>query len=122
MTERRFQVTNYQKAPKHDKLWGAEYWLHNGKYCMKVLALEPGFQSSLHYHEKKEETFLVIAGAVVLESPPGVTHLLLPGDFYDLPPLTSHRFWTEDHPALIAEASTHHDDNDVVRLENSREI
>ena len=116
-------MAKYTETTSHDKVWGAEHWLENGLYCMKVLVLKPGFQSSLHYHEKKTETFLVMSGVVCLESPPGNVTQLLPGDFFTLKPFVSHRFWSSNsRTALVVEASTHHDDSDVVRLEESRKL
>src|SRR5216684_4232866 len=51
-----------------EKVWGSEQWLRNDdKYCMKILTLKAGYQSSLHMHKVKVETFLVVSGAVKLE-------------------------------------------------------
>lgn len=117
-----------------EKLWGSETWLENSeKYCMKLLFLKPGFQSSLHYHKIKTETFLVVAGRVKLELLPYYyTHpdqadvvqvrRLQPYQAITLNPFTPHRFSTISEEAVIVEASTEHSDDDVVRLEDSRAI
>lgn len=116
-----------------DKLWGREQWLtNNDKYCMKILYLQPGYQSSLHYHEHKDETFLVIDGAVTLEvmhgyklgkeNAPLHRMVLGPLNFHRLSPGTPHRFSAIKGEAVIVEASTPHSDADVVRLEESRKI
>ena len=113
------------------KVWGSEKWLHNDqKYCMKILELNPGYQSSLHFHKLKTETFLVVAGTVRLEVIKGYrvgmdsreVKILKPLDYYTLNPFTPHRFSTLDGPATIIEASTKHSDEDVYRLEQSRTI
>lgn len=115
------------------KLWGCERWLHNtNQYCMKVLELLPEYQSSLHYHKNKTETFLVVSGKVRLEimqgfkvSPDGAhirTMYLRPYQHHTLAPYTPHRFTAVGGPAVIVEASTYHDDEDVFRLEESRKI
>ena len=114
-----------------EKVWGSEQWLRNDdKYCMKILTLNPGYQSSLHMHKVKVETFLVVSGAVKLEVIKGyrIGHdsrevkILRPMDHYTLTPYTPHRFTSIDGPAVIVEASTKHEDSDVFRLEESKQI
>jgi mannose-6-phosphate isomerase-like protein (cupin superfamily) len=115
------------------KLWGLERWLHNNKdYCVKILELQPGVQSSLHYHKVKGETFVVVSGKVKLEvlqhfttsdvTPHIKTMYLKPFQHHTLAPWTPHRFTAVDGPATIVEASSFHDDEDVFRLEDSRAI
>lgn len=100
------------------KEWGHEIWVVNeDKYCMKYLIIDPGKQCSLHYHPIKKETFYVEEGVVHVQ----VSHLI--GDFKEggqvtIDPRTPHRFGSEDG-ARIIEISTHHEDDDVVRLELS---
>ena len=105
------------------KLWGTELWHHNDTdYCMKTLVLRHGAVSSKHWHRYKTETFLVVRGRVVLEI--GVqAFTLLPGDSITLHAgaLSAHRFRAIDpEGATVIEASTMHDDDDVVRIEPSR--
>ena len=102
------------------KLWGTERILHNGPdYCMKVLTIEPGFQSSLHYHRQKRETFLVTEGLVLLELGL-VRHFMSAGMHMTVEPGTVHRFCSGDRRcAVVIEASTEHREDDVVRLEPS---
>jgi mannose-6-phosphate isomerase-like protein (cupin superfamily) len=104
------------------KLWGRELWYWNGNYCMKALVLNHGFRSSLHYHLLKRETFLVVSGVVALEYK-GQTTELATGDAATIEPGESHRFWSvTTYGAVVVEASTHHDDADVVRVEPSSAI
>ena len=119
---------------KVKKLWGLERWLHNDdKYCMKVLEIEPGWQSSMHYHRTKEETFLVVQGKIKLEIMPHYRRspdfgdavrkiYLQPFQAYTLEPYTPHRFTAIGARAIVVEASMLHDDGDVVRLEESKSI
>ena len=46
------------------KPWGSEMWFAQvpGKYLGKVLSVNAGFRTSLHYHKTKEETMLVVSG------------------------------------------------------------
>lgn len=116
------------------KVWGHEEIItNNDKYCMKMLFLREGYQSSFHMHKEKDETFLVISGRVKLEVKPyfhthpdqcDVVHVirLKAGGSYRLEPYTPHRFSSIDGDATIVEASTPHLDEDVFRFEESRAI
>ena len=116
------------------KKWGLERWLHNDqKYCMKVLEINPGYQSSMHFHRTKEETFLVVQGKIKLEVMPHYRRssevrdvvkriYLQPFQAYTLEPYTPHRFTAIGGRAIVVEASMRHDDGDVVRLEESKQI
>src|SRR6266403_5927797 len=104
------------------KLWGTEDIIENSDlYCMKLLRLQPGFQSSLHYHLNKDETFLVIYGVCDLEVA-GTTRRMVVGDHQRIQPLTEHRFRAVNDLCCVVEASTYHDDEDVIRLEESRKL
>lgn len=108
-------------AKKVDKQWGTEYWVSNTElYCVKLLKLNAGFQCSLHAHKVKDEEFHVIEGHVRLERDDFV-HYLSPGESLRISPSSFHRFSSAEG-ALILEASTFHDDADVVRHEISRKI
>ena len=102
------------------KVWGEELWIvNNSLYCLKQLILHPGFQSSLHWHQVKDETFLIDSGScrLVLD---GISYTLDPGDSKRIRPGVIHRFQALDSIlCVILEVSTHHDDSDVVRLEES---
>jgi mannose-6-phosphate isomerase-like protein (cupin superfamily) len=119
--------------PVVEKAWGVEFVLYNGPapYCLKVLHIEPGVQCSLHKHREKAESFVCAEGQVVVEyqdgeapdgSPMLAATTLRVGDSLHVPPGTLHRFWSSlpDTPGLLIEASTHHDDSDVVRVEPSK--
>lgn len=52
----------------HPHLWGGEIHLVNSElYCSKFLCLKKGFQSSYHYHNIKDETFVCLFGNVKVE-------------------------------------------------------
>ena len=98
------------------KNWGYEELLHNGKYCCKLLVYtKPEKSSSLHYHEKKHETFVVTSGRFLLQVGDEPPRKVLQGDYVVLPPLTKHRI-TCIMPGVIVEASTTDDQDDCVRL------
>jgi uncharacterized cupin superfamily protein len=113
------------------KIWGTEYWIFNNNlYCLKLLEIVPGFQSSLHFHPQKDETFLVLEGQVNLETltkfgdSQVLTHRTMNSkDSFRLFPGRAHRFSAMgDEIAYVLEVSTAHDDKDVVRLDDSRRI
>ena len=104
-----------------DKLWGHEDILTNGSYCMKILTMQTGFQSSLHYHKEKHETFLVVEGVCDMEVGFSI-HRFTRGEYQVIPPGVQHRFRAINERCVVVECSTHHDDADVIRLEESRRI
>lgn len=109
------------------KLWGWEYWIvNNDKYCFKVLTIDPGFQCSLHFHNIKDETFVVYQGTILLETCDAqrsvYERVLNAGSKQHIPPKTPHRFRALNAPATVFEISTHHDDADVVRIVDSQTI
>lgn len=111
---------------KVEKLWGTELWIVNtDTHCFKVLELNPGYQCSLHYHKIKDETFIVYRGEIVLEQRDvrgfPFEEILECGDQRHIAPKTPHRFRAIER-ALVFEISTHHDDADVVRIEESRKL
>jgi D-lyxose ketol-isomerase len=119
--------------PRHkvvSKAWGSERWLTNeAEYCGKILTLQPGHMCSKHYHRNKAESFSVLEGWVRVEvwpevgkeGPPERLELIGYGSgTLCLPPLTPHRFWAMINTAKMIEVSTHHEDSDSYRLEESR--
>ena len=54
---------NTDLMKKVEKGWGYELWIHNDEeYCGKLLYFKKGKKCSLHYHEKKKETFYLQDG------------------------------------------------------------
>src|SRR5210317_338915 len=106
------------------KPWGKEaIWAETQDYVGKLLYINEGHKLSLQYHEKKEETILVISGELEVtisgHGRRGVSTLKLSeGETYHVTPNTIHRFSaTLGTDVVIAEVSTNHLD-DVVRLED----
>jgi D-lyxose ketol-isomerase len=117
------------------KKWGTEYWeVNTPLYCCKVLLIIPGWRCSLHRHFVKDETFLVRVGEVVIEAIDpadniGDMRVYKKGESIRILPGTWHRFshvrnpdMPNQSPAMIEEISTHHDDADVERMEESGRI
>lgn len=97
------------------KGWGREVWLANSSdYCCKLLEFERGRRCSLHYHERKRETFYLLSGHVLVKHR-GKTFSMFSGECLDIGPGQPHQvFAVED--SVIIEASTEHFDEDSVRL------
>lgn len=102
-----------------EKVWGEEIWLVNDEYCSKLLVVDTDAESSYHYHPKKKETFYCIEGYATLTiegkeyklAPFLRPKTILPGEKHKFKAIT---------PTVILEVSTHHDDDDVVRLTESK--
>lgn len=103
------------------KVWGKEYLLVNTEsYCAKILLLLPDHHGSLHSHNKKDETFIVLKGAVTIESFINGNYTIeryAVGDKLRIPPTCKHRFFAcTNEPVYILEVSTHHEDSDTYRV------
>ncbi len=109
------------------KKWGKEFILvNNDSYCCKLLKIKPGFRSSVHMHKKKDETFIGISGAARLDfyNKQGVTQsaaAISPGVRRRIQPGQFHSFEAQSE-TWVLEISTSHDDKDVTRLVESRNL
>jgi mannose-6-phosphate isomerase len=104
-----------------EKPWGYEVrWAVTDRYLGKILHVRKGEALSLQYHERKDETLLVVRGCVDTElgGEDGAlkTHRMREGDSVHLTPGTRHRL-TAVEDTDIYEVSTPEID-DVVRLED----
>ena len=103
-----------------EKPWGFELiWAHTDRYVGKVIVIEPGKRLSLQYHQRKDESVLVIRGTLRLhlENDAGEIgiHDLGPGEHRRVPVGRKHRFEALDERVEVVEGSTTELD-DVVRL------
>ena len=98
-------------------------------YCGKLMVLTNTKPGSMHYHEVKRETFVVLSGEVCVvvahypeleeeieDGPWESSHFLYPGDTLTLDPDTEHRMWAEVVPSVVLEVSTHDEDSDTYRV------
>lgn len=103
------------------KDWGREIWIVNTPlYCGKILEVKKGWSSSLHYHKEKDETFLLHDGLLLMQ----YNHkewIMVPGSVQQINSKDNHRF-TAFKDSRIFEFSTHHNDDDTVRLEVSTQV
>lgn len=103
-----------------EKNWGYEELIHNGAYCMKLLVYTRKLASSLHYHERKHESFYIASGIFEVQigiegADSATTRVRGVGEHIVLPPRTLHRVRCIE-PGVIVEASTRDDPDDCVRL------
>ena len=124
-----------QKCSYIPKGWGFERWVvNNDLYCGKELFIARGRKFSVHYHEKKDETFYVTEGKAYL------SYAMLPpdehwddiqmrswwnnnvkfeemnvGDVFHVPPRMVHTLQAVTD-FTVMEFSTHHDDDDSYRI------
>ena len=82
----------------------------NREYCKKLLIVLPGQAHPLHHHKKKEETFHVLHGTLLLEID-GKQKILYPGDIEVIQRGVSHRFWSEEGAIFEEISSTHFNDD-----------
>ena len=67
-TSKELETVQKEYENKTDKPWGYEKILiYTEKYLTKELYLKEGFQTSFHYHEKKDETMYIMSGAGYIE-------------------------------------------------------
>ncbi|MEM4245329.1 MAG: cupin domain-containing protein [Candidatus Nanoarchaeia archaeon] len=103
------------------KDWGQELWIINNEhYCGKILEINKGWCASLHYHGKKDETFLLYDGLLLMEHPKN-EWVMYPGNVQRIRPGETHRFTALEHSVVI-EFSTHHDDSDTTRFEVGKKV
>lgn len=112
---------------KVEKDWGYELWLANNKkhnYCGKILFIEKGSSTSMHYHLNKHETFYVIDGTLrvdmlkdraKLKQPP-FTMTCKEGESMEMEKGQPHKLMAEDSDVALFEISTFHKDEDSYRL------
>jgi mannose-6-phosphate isomerase len=104
-----------------EKPWGHELILaHTDRYVGKLLHIEAGHALSLQFHERKDETFFVARGEIVLEVEEEgsmVPQALREGESYHVSPGTRHRMIAGASGCDLFEVSTP-ELEDVVRIED----
>ena len=112
------------KPKKVDKRWGYELWLANNEehnYCGKILHINEGCRSSMHFHLKKHETFYVTQGKLYLDlidtiSGDKYAREICEGETFEIPAGQPHQLFAYNHDVEFIEISTFHDDADSKRV------
>ncbi|MHA2112610.1 MAG: cupin domain-containing protein [Candidatus Hodarchaeales archaeon] len=105
-----------------DRTWGYEIWpVNNELYCFKqILCLKDKWSSNgrWHKHPKKDETFYIVQGTLLIEIDGEENRFILTsGDSIRLPPGTGHRFTSETSFCYFIEVSTTHREDDTIRYD-----
>jgi mannose-6-phosphate isomerase-like protein (cupin superfamily) len=104
-----------------DKPWGNELiWAETDRYVGKILHIMKGHSLSLQYHNKKDETVMVLAGKLKFEFfKDGETAKFVelgPREPFHITPLMRHRMTALEDTDVVEVSTTELDD--VVRLED----
>ena len=89
----------------------------NRDYCKKLIVVLPGQHHPEQYHERKEETFMILSGELelVLDGAPQFCSV---GDVVTVAPGVRHAF-SSTNGAIIEELSSTHFDNDSFYTDNA---
>ena len=103
------------------KQWGHEIWIHNSnKYCGKILVILENKSSSLHYHKKKDETFYIQEGKILVKTIDNNNIVsefeMIKGDVLEIPKGLKHQFTGLSEKSEIFEVSTQHFDDDSIYI------
>ena len=109
------------KSKMVTKPWGKEEWIaYNEFYALKLITLNGGHRTSLHYHTHKHETYYISSGRILswLENDKGKIDKkeMGAGSIVVIAPPKAHRVEAIEDTTLI-EVSTPHLD-DVIRVED----
>ncbi|MFQ5888006.1 MAG: sugar phosphate nucleotidyltransferase, partial [Candidatus Hydrothermarchaeales archaeon] len=116
-TAKDLEVLKQEYSNRVDKPWGYEKILiSTDKYLEKRLYIKGGYQTSYHYHTKKDETLRIERGRGVVYFKDGRRENFSVGDKIRLKPLISHTIVAIEN-TLISEISTPHP-QDTVRVKD----
>lgn len=106
---------NIREVPKE---WGKEIiFADNHLYCGKLLVLKKGYKCSSHFHRKKDETFYLLSGMIMLDLN-GATNLMKVGESVRVKPYDLHSF-EGINDSIILEISSQDLATDSYRLNKS---
>ena len=108
------------------KVWGSEKIFRNKDHVVKYMTVKPGTKSSLHFHQIKNETFILQKGKLIIEyyidGEKHTTELLEPLDQIFLPACTPHCFYVpkeQEESTVFIECSVIDKADDNYRLTKS---
>jgi mannose-6-phosphate isomerase-like protein (cupin superfamily) len=113
------------KLPKVvEKDWGREIWMANNleeNYCGKILQINQGYNSSMHFHMEKHETFYITKGSLqvnTIDTMEGteVKRVIHEGEVLEMPRGLPHQLIAYDGDVEFIEISTYHKDSDSHRI------
>jgi mannose-6-phosphate isomerase-like protein (cupin superfamily) len=102
-----------------DRPWGKfERYIENEKCTVKILYLKSNSQTSLQYHDKRDEWWKVIKGSIKIHVN-DIEYRLAENDSFFIKRGSKHQIINLEYPAIILEISTgDFDEDDIVRLKD----
>jgi len=120
-TDKDLETARAEYQNRTDKPWGYEKILRvKNRRMEKILYILAGYRTSMHYHERREETLRVISGRGWLVVKGDSRKPLKPGAEIRIRPGVVHSFVAISNLTLH-ESSTYHPD-DIVRVEDYYEF
>ncbi len=118
------KIKKQAKAKVVEKDWGREIWMVNNSsedYCGKILQIDQGYSTSLHFHLEKHETFYITKGQLQVDlictiDGVKVTRILNEGDVLEIERGQPHQLIAYDGDVEFIEISTFHRDSDSLRI------
>ncbi len=107
-----------------NKTWGKEIWLANNQkedYCSKILHIDSGKNTSMHFHVLKHEIFYVQEGTLRVDFlntlDCQVTSVYVnQGETLEVDRVQPHKLIAENANVVLIETSTYHRDSDSYRV------
>lgn len=97
----------------------------NRQYCKKLIIMLPGQRHPAHFHKRKEETFQILSGELILDLGQG-EKVYRPGDIVLVEKGVKHNFRSETGTIFEEVSSTHYrddsfyDDPEILKNENRK--
>jgi len=108
-----------------NKSWGNEIRIvdnEDNNYSGKLLNINQNESTSTHFHSKKHKTFYVLTGSLYIEiiepeSAELMRYTVDSEETFEIEQNVTHRLYAQDSGVTVIEISTHHDDEDVYRVQ-----
>jgi mannose-6-phosphate isomerase-like protein (cupin superfamily) len=102
-----------------DRPWGKfEKYVENERCTVKTLYIKPNSQTSLQYHDKRDELWKVLKGSIIIVVN-DTKYKLSENDSFYIKRGLKHQIINLEKPSMILEISTgYFDENDIVRLKD----
>jgi mannose-6-phosphate isomerase len=102
-----------------DRPWGKfERYVENEKCTVKTLHIKPNSQTSLQYHDKRDEWWKVLKGSIIIVVNDS-KYKLSENDSFFIKRGLKHQIINLENPSMVLEISTgYFDEDDIVRLKD----
>ena len=108
-----------------NKSWGNEIRIvdnEDNNYSGKLLNINQNESTCIHFHSKKHKTFYVLTGSLSIEiiepeSAEVMRYTVDSEETFEIEQNVAHRLYAQDNGVTVIEISTHHDDEDVYRVQ-----